>query len=142
MASISLTFTGSTMDEVARLIAGWRPAAGGGAVAAGPAPMSSADDSAAVRRVVSLVNGQLSRRLLRLLAEAGLRGETVELSNSLMQGFKATSGSAFGGMIGPVNRVAIEIMGRKLIDNPDPRLAVWRVRADDAAAVLEALDAK
>jgi tRNA A-37 threonylcarbamoyl transferase component Bud32 len=44
-------------------------------------------------------------------------------------------------MLGPVNRRATMIIGRRLIDYPpaDSRTRVWRIAPDDAAAVHEAL---
>jgi hypothetical protein len=81
---------------------------------------------------------------LRYLAEAGLKGEIVKLSDSLVREFEVNSGTAFAGMIGPVNRRAARIMGRLLIDYPsaDPTARIWRISPSDAAAVLEALDSK
>jgi len=69
-----------------------------------------------------------SRRLLRLLAEAGMKGEVVTLSATLVSDFGVSGGTAFAGMIGPVNRRAMAVLGRPLIDytavRPErPRLA-------------------
>jgi hypothetical protein len=142
MGSISLTFTGSSMEEVARLVAAWTPPplAGPAPTRAEAAPLSPEDNAAAVRGVVSFVRGKHSLHLLRLLAEAGLKGENVRLSETLVREFDATSGSAFGGMIGPVNKVAAATLGRPLIDYPEGKVGVWHIAPEDAKAVLEALD--
>ena len=143
MGSISLTFTGSSMEEVARIVAAWTPAAAGGSrgTSATVSPTSPADEAAAIGRVLSGVNGQKSRRLLRLLAEAGMKVEVVKLSESLVRDFGVTGGTAFAGMIGPVNRRAMAILGRPLIDYTasDPNARVWRITPSDAKAVLDAL---
>jgi hypothetical protein len=144
MGSISLTFTGSSMEEVARLIAAWTPPplADPASTRAEATPLSTEDNAAAVRRIVSRVRGTQSLHLLRLLAEAGMKGENVTLSETLLRDFDAASGSAFGGMIGPVNKVAAGIIGRPLIDYPDGKVGTWRIAPEDATAVLEALDAQ
>ena len=142
MGSISLTFTGSTMEEVAHLVASWAPPAPRdiGSTKAVATSISPANEGAAIGRVLSGVNGHKSRRLLRLLAEAGLKGDVVKLSEALVHEFGVSGGTAFAGMIGPVNRRAKAIMGRSLIDYPEPKLSIWRITPDDARAVLDALD--
>jgi hypothetical protein len=144
MGTISLTFTGATIEEVAGLVAAWTPPShpGPASTRTETAPLSAEDNAAAVRRVVSFVRGTHSRHLLRLLAEAGMKGENVRLSETLLREFDATSGSAFGGMIGPVNKVAAGIINRPLIDYPDGKVGIWRIAPEDAKAVLEALDAE
>jgi hypothetical protein len=144
MGTISLTFTGSTMEEVAGLVAAWRPPVtrrSDGAHRAAVASVPPADDAAAIGRVLSGVNGQKSRRLLRLLAEAGMKGEVVTLSAALVRDFGVSGGTAFAGMIGPVNRRAVAVLGRPLIDNAasDPNARAWRIGLEDARAVLDAL---
>jgi len=144
MGSISITFSGSTMEEVADLVAAWRPPVTRRSVGAHRAAVASvppADDAAAIGRVLSGVNGQKSRRLLRLLADAGVKGEVVTLSATLVSDFGVSGGTAFAGMIGPVNRRAMAILGRPLIDNAasDPNARVWRIAPEDAGAVLDAL---
>src|SRR3954454_12474062 len=119
MTSISITFTGSTMAELVDLIATWTPSGvTAGARTTASAPVAVADDGVAIARVLSGVHGEQSRRLLRLLAEAGLKGERVKLSDSLVRDFGVTGGTAFAGMIGPVNRRAKTLMKRELIDYP------------------------
>lgn len=144
MGSISVTFTGSTIEEVAGLVAAWRPPVtrrSDGANRAAAASVPPADAGAAIGRVLSGVNGMKSRRLLRLLAEAGMKGEVVTLSASLVSDFGVSGGTAFAGMIGPVNRRAMAVLGRPLIDYTasDPNARVWRIAPDDAGAVLDAL---
>lgn len=144
MAIISVTFTGSNMDEITQLIAAWVPpgARGVGSPAAAVAPVSAGDAANAIGSVLEGIHGEKSRKLLRYLATAGLKGEVVKLSESLAHEFEVTSGTAFAGMIGPVNRRAKRIMGRLLIDYPsaDPKARIWRIAATDAGAVLEALE--
>jgi hypothetical protein len=144
MGSISITFSGSTMEEVAGLVAAWTPPAppGPASTRAEATPLSAEANAAAVRRVVSRVRGAQSLQLLRLLAEAGMKGENVTLSDALLQQFDATSGSAFGGMVGPINRVAAAIIGRPLIGYPNGKVGTWGIAPEDATAVLEALDAQ
>jgi hypothetical protein len=144
MGTISLTFTGSSIEEVARLVAAWTQPShpGPASTRTETAPLSAEDNAAAVRRIVSRVRGTHSLHLLRLLAEAGMKGENVTLSETLLQDFDTASGSAFGGMIGPVNKVAAGIIGRPLIDYPDGKVGTWRIAREDAAAVLEVLDAE
>lgn len=145
MGSISITFTGATMEEVVRLVAAWTPPSRGALASGAPAaPSLPADDTTVIGQVLQGVHGQKSRRLLRLLAEAGLTGADVQLSASLIRDFGVTSGTAFAGMIGPVNRRANALMGRSLIDYPsaDPKDRIWRIAPPDAAAVLACLDAR
>jgi hypothetical protein len=146
MGSISLTFTGATLEEVAELVARWAASAprGTGSTKTVATPTSPANDAAAIGRVLSGVNGQQSRRLLGLLAEAGLKGDVVKLSEELVHEFGVSGGTAFAGMIGPVNRRTMAILGRPLIDNAasGPHARVWRIGPEDAHAVLEALDRK
>ena len=144
MGSISLTFTGATLEDVAELVAQWAasgPQDTGGTKTVATAT-SPADDAAAIGRVLSGVNGQQSRRLLGLLAEAGLKGDVVKLSDALIRDFGVSGGTAFAGMVGPVNRRATAILGRSLIDSPSAAAKdrVWRVRPEDAKAVLDALN--
>ena len=144
MGSISITFSGSTMEEVAGLVAAWKPPVtrrSDGTQRAAVAAVPPADAAAAIGRVLSGVNGQKSRRLLRLLAEAGTKGEVVTLSASLVRDFGGSGGTAFAGMIGPVNRRAVAVLGRPLIDNAasDPNARAWRIGLEDARAVLDAL---
>ena len=143
MGSISLTFTGASMDEVARLVAAWVPPAprDAGRTKAVATSISPANEGAAIGRVLSGVNGHKSRRLLRLLAAAGLKSDVVKLSEALVHEFGVSGGTAFAGMIGPVNRRAMAILGRPLIDNAasDPSARVWRIGPEDARAVLDAL---
>jgi hypothetical protein len=144
MGTISLTFTGSTIEEVAGLVAAWRPPVtrrSDGTHRAAVAAVPPADATAAISRVLSGVNGQKSRRLLRLLAEAGTKGEVVTLSATLVSDFGVSGGTAFAGMIGPVNRRAMAVLGRPLIDNAasDPNARAWRIGPEDARAVLDAL---
>jgi hypothetical protein len=144
MASISLTFTGATMDEIVRLMAGWAPppaATGRGGASPAAATRSPAEEAALIGRVLAGVNGRQSRRLLALLAEAGLKAESVSLSDALIRDFGVSGGTAFAGMIGPVNRRAMALMGRLLIGYPlaDPGARVWQITPEDARAVLEAL---
>ena len=146
MGTISLTFTGSSMEEVARLVAAWTPPAhpGPASTRAEATPLSAEANAAAVRRVVSRVRCAQSLQLLRLLAEAGMKGENVTLSATLVSEFGVTGGTAFAGMVGPVNRRALAILGRPLIDNAasDPNARAWRIGPGDAGAVLDALDRK
>jgi hypothetical protein len=143
MGTISLTFTGSSMDEVTRLVAAWTPPAArrSGGISTAAISTAPADKAAGIGRVLSGVNGPKSRRLLRLLAEAAMKGEVVTLSASLVRDFGVSGGTAFAGMIGPVNRRAMAILSRPLIDYTasDPNARVWRIAPDDAGAVLDAL---
>jgi len=146
LGTISLTFTGSSMEEVARLVAAWTPPAArrSGGISTAAASTSPADEAAGIGRVLSGVNGPKSLRLLRLLAEAGMKEEVVTLSATLVGDFGVSGGTAFAGMIGPVNRRAMAILGRPLIDNAasDPSARAWRIGPEDARAVLDALDRK
>jgi hypothetical protein len=132
-------------DEVARLVAAWTPEAvrGSSDPPAGTTLVSPGDEVIAIRRVLEGIHGEKSRQLLRYLAEAGLKGETVKLSEALVREFGVNSGTAFAGMIRPVNRRAGRIMGRLLIGYPsaDPTAKIWQISPADAAAVLEALEA-
>jgi hypothetical protein len=144
MGSISVTFTGSTMEEVAGLVAAWKPPVtrrSDGTHRAAVASVPPADAAAGIGRVLSGVNGVKSLRLLRLLAEAGMKGEVVTLSATLVSEFGVSGGTAFAGMIGPVNRRAMAVLGRPLIDNAasDPNARAWRIGPEDAGAVLDAL---
>ena len=143
MGTISLTFTGSSMDEVAQLVAAWTPPAArrSGGISAAATSTSPADKAAGIGRVLSGVNGPKSLRLLRLLADAGIEGDVVTLSATLVSDFGVSGGTAFAGMIGPVNRRAMAVLGRPLIDNAasDPNARAWRIGPEDARAVLDAL---
>jgi hypothetical protein len=145
MGSLSLTFHGASMEEIARLVADWTPAgaprSGGAGLRAGAADQSS--EVRDVRRVLSGVHGPKSLRLLRLLAGPGLSDEGVALTQAVVEEFGLTSASAFGGMIGPVNRRALNIMGRRLINwSPDenPETRPYWVAAEDARVILDVLD--
>ena len=143
MGTISLTFTGSTMEEVARLVAAWKPPAArrSGGISTAATSTAPADKAAGIGRVLSGVNGPKSLRLLRLLAEAGIEGKVVTLSATLVSEFGVSGGTAFAGMVGPVNRRAMAVLGRPLIDNAasDPNARAWRIGLEDARAVLDAL---
>ena len=142
MGTISLTFTGASMEEVARLVTAWAPppVAGPPATSAQAMQPEPPDNGSDVRRVVTRFHGKPTLRLLRVIAEAGLKGERVELTESLIHDFGSTSGSAFGGMVGRVNTVAAKIMGGSLIHYPEPELSIWRMTPDDARVVLDVLD--
>jgi hypothetical protein len=143
MGSISVTFTGASMAEVARLIAAWTPPlAPADSGSAASTSTTAASDLELIGRVLANVRGTQTRRLLRVIAEAGLKGETVTLSEALMSDFGVTSGSAFAGMVAQANRRGKTIMGRPLIGHPstDLRAKVWQITPEDAKAVLKALD--
>jgi hypothetical protein len=88
------------------------------------------------------VDGATGRRLMHLLAEAGITGEVVTLSAALVRDFGVSGGTANAGMIGPVNGRAMAVLGRPLIDYTasDPNARVWRIAPGDARAVLDALN--
>ena len=131
------------MDEVAGLVAAWKPPAArrSGGISTAATSTAPADKAAGIGRVLSGVNGPKSLRLLRLLAEAGIEGDVVTLSATLVSEFGVSGGTAFAGMIGPVNRRAMAVLGRLLIDNAasDPNARAWRIGPEDAGAVLDAL---
>jgi hypothetical protein len=144
MGSLSITFHGASMDDIARDVAGWLAGLGAGLrTGASEVTERGPNSVAAIAKVLSGVHGEQSRRLLRQLAEAGLEGEAVHLTGSLVSEFGVTGGTAFAGMIGPVNRRAKAVLGRPLIDSrsPDPNSRSWRIESKDAWAVLEAFRA-
>jgi hypothetical protein len=144
MATISVTFTGSNVDEVAQLIAAWVPpvARGVGRPVAAVALVSAGESANAIVSVLEGIHGEKSRQLLRYLADAGRKGEAVKLSESLMREFGVSSGTAVAGIIGPINRRAGRIMGRPLVAYPsaDPKARIWQISRPDAEATLAALD--
>lgn len=146
MADITLKFSGSSYAEVHGLVAAWLAAAmpvGVPSTGTTSAPSVSGaadrDDADAVKKVLAGVHGKASKRLLLYLAEAGLRGESVKLSAALIKEFGVTSGTAFSGMIGPVNRRAGKYMGTLLIEypSPDPKARIWRLSPEHARIVLD-----
>lgn len=146
MASISITFSGESFVEVARRISEWA-AQSASAPASASAKSGQISDPAfraipsedAVRAVLRGIHGAQSRRLLVRLAELGAAGESLSLSDSLIAEFGASSGTAFSGMIGPVNRRAKEVMGSLLIKypSPDPKARVWCLLPEHAKVVLD-----
>lgn len=144
MGTISITFHAASMDDLATDIANWLSSSGrrlGNTGRTVVVALEPKDQPAAIAKVVSGVHGEQSLRLLRQLADAGIQGQPVALTTSLVTAFGVASGTAFAGMIGPMNRRAKTVLGRPLIDS-SPSSSVnraWRIAAVDAQAVLDAL---
>jgi hypothetical protein len=156
MAAISVTFQGESWDEIYRLIAAC-PTVGPAVVISNPGPSTTAasgtpqappatspppsafSNAERVRSVLDHVNGEKSKHLLLRLAALGVRDESLTLTPALVEEFGVTSGTAFSGMIGPVNRRAEKKLGRLLIayPSPDRKVRVWRLSPEDAQVVLD-----
>jgi hypothetical protein len=146
VGTISITFHAASMDDLSTDIANWLSSSGrrlGITGRTGVVGLEPKDQPAAIAKVVSGVHGEQSLRLLRQLADAGIQGQPVALTTSLVTAFGVASGTAFAGMIGPVNRRAKTVLGRPLIGSrsPDPNARSWRIESKDAWAVLEAFRA-
>ena len=145
MGSISVTFTGSTIEEVAGLVAAWRPPVtrrSDGANRAAAASVPPADAGAAIGRVLSGVNGMKSRRLLRLLAEAGMKGEVVTLSASLVSDFGVSGGTAFAGTVLLTHLHWDHVHGLPFFtagDREDARVALFLPEQPDGVDATEVL---
>ncbi len=141
MATVSVTFSGASLGDVAGAAQEWLAAIGVRVDAPQQPDRAAPEPPAGVSRVLAGVRGAKSRRLLRLLAKAGVEGRSVELTPALVEQFGAVSGTAFSGMIGPVNRRAQSLLGRPIIVYPstDSQTIEWRIAPETARAVLDLL---
>lgn len=115
-------------------------------VESGTAPSApatvSAGDGAALSRTVKRLTGKVSRRFIRHVAEAGLRGETVTVNDALAARFGFTDGGSLGGAIGSATTALGKALGnaRWPLDRISVNPSVWRMTEADARVILAALD--
>jgi hypothetical protein len=96
-----------------------------------------------LRSTVRRMKGQVSRRFLRDVAEAGLVGKTVTVSDDLAKDYGFNQGLELGGAIGSAASALYKAVDktREPLERVSKYPSVWRMTEADARIVLAALDA-
>jgi len=131
-----ISFQADTQDELIAMVRRW--VVGVDAVEVGPAELDErpADWRArALREVLNRLKGVDSRRLVREVAEAAMRGDSVPLDDALRARYGKTNGTAFAGMVSGPNKLMRRIAKRDLI-TWDAAAEGYRIDPADAEIVL------
>jgi len=88
-----------------------------------------------LREVLHRLKGVDSRRLVREVAEAALRGDTVPFDSALRARYGKTTGTAFAGMVSGPNKLMRRIAKRDLI-TWDAAAGGYRIDPADAEIIL------
>lgn len=132
---VQVVFEDETMEGVVAAARRWLDAQPG-------EPRSAAETEEArreheLREVLGAIRGPDSRRLVRELAEAAVRGDAFPFNDELKARYGKTSGTAFAGMVSGPNKLARRIAGRDLIAW-DAAVRGYRMDPLDAHVVLAA----
>jgi hypothetical protein len=132
-----ISFQADTQDELIVMVRRW--VAGVDAVEVGPAELHERPGdwrTRELREVLHRLKGVDSRRLVREVAEAAMRGETVPFDDALRARYGKTNGTAFAGMVSGPNKLMRRIAKRDLI-TWDAAAGGYRVDPADAEIILE-----
>jgi hypothetical protein len=133
-----ISFQADTQDELIAMVRRW--VAGVDAVEVGPAERDErpADWRAReLREVLHRLKGVDSRRLVREVAEAAMRGDSVPFDAALRARYGKSSGTAFAGMVSGPNKLMRRIAKRDLI-TWDAAAGGYRTDPADAEIILAA----
>jgi len=140
---LRVTFEADSSEELLDMVRAW-------ALGSGSAPRpGTAEDveqtrlagdfsetgPALYRLLVDGVKGERSRRFLRQVAEASVKGKTVRLSEALVSDYGGTKSVTMAGIVSGANRRMMKVAGRLLITRDSQGYAMSH---DDAAGVLAA----
>lgn len=131
---VQVVFEDETMEGVVAAVRRWLDAQPG-------EPRSAAETEEArrereLREVLGAIRGPDSRRLVRELAEAAVRGEAVPFDADLKARYGKTSGTAFAGTVSGPNKLMRRIAHRDLIVR-DAAMGGYRMDPLDARIVLD-----
>ena len=131
-----ISFQADTQDELIAMVRRW--VTGVDSVEVGPAELGErpADRrTRELREVLHRLKGVDSRRLVREVAEAALRGDTVPFDSALRARYGKTTGTAFAGMVSGPNKLMRRIAKRDLI-TWDAAAGGYRIDPADAEIIL------
>ena len=140
---VRITFEAQTSDELLELVRAWalgsEPVSRSDAVddSEGPGPADRIAETAPrlYESLVSGVKGERSRRFLRQVAEASVKGEAVPLTQALVSEYGGSKNVAMAGIVSGANRRMKKVAGRLLIER-GPR--GYAMSQEDAELVLAA----
>jgi hypothetical protein len=132
---MQLVFEDETMEGIVTAARRWLDARPG-------LPRSAAETEEArrereLREVLGAIRGPDSRRLVRELAEAAVRGEAVPFNADLKARYGKASGTAFAGTVSGPNKLMRRVAHRDLIVR-DAAMGGYRMDPLDAHVVLAA----
>ena len=131
-----ISFQADTQDELITMVRRW--VAGVDAIDRLPVEREErpADwRTRELREVLNRLKGVDSRRLVREVAEAALRGDNVPFDDALRARYGKTNGTAFAGMVSGPNKLMRRIAKRDLI-TWDPAAGGYRIDPADAEIIL------
>ncbi len=136
MPQITISFHGDTHEELVASVWRWvAPFVGDRTVAASAGPSTDQREREVRELLRRVKGGGDSRRLIRELAEAALRGDAVVRDDALKARYGKTTGTAFAGMVGGPNKLMRRIGGRDLI-TWDRAVGGYRIDPLDAEVIL------
>ena len=130
---VQVVFEAETMEEVVAAVRQWlatAPEAGGTA-----APSEAARREREVREVLGAIRGVDSRRFVRELAQAAVKGQGLPFDAALKARYGRSTGAGFGGIVGGPNKLMRRIAGRDLITR-DAWADGYRMDPADAEIIL------
>ena len=131
-----ISFQADTQDDLVTMVRRW--VAGVDAIDRLPAEGEErpADwRTRELRAVLHRLKGVDSRRLVREVAEAALRGDSVPFDDALRARYGKTNGTAFAGMVSGPNKLMRRIAKRDLI-TWDAAAGGYRIDPADAEIIL------
>ena len=130
-----ISFQADTQDELIAMVTRW--VAGVHALEPGQEEAERPADwrTRELREVLNRLKGVDSRRLVREVAEAALRGDNVPFDDALRARYGKTNGTAFAGMVSGPNKLMRRIAKRDLI-TWDAAAEGYRIDPADAEIVL------
>ena len=130
-----ISFQADTQDELIVMVLRWvTPLVADQTMASSVEPTNGRRERE-VREVLLRIKGEGSRRLVREVAEAAMRGEALVLDTALKDRYGKTTGTAFAGMVGGPNKLARRIAHRDLI-TWDAAVSGYRIDPADAEVIL------
>ncbi len=130
-------FEADTQQELLEMVQRW-VGPGAGDMAKPPQSADTREEAltSQIREVIHGIKGVDSRKLVRELAEAAIRGDAVILDERLKSRYNKTTGTAFAGIVSGPNKLMRRIARRDLI-TWDASVLGYRIHPADAKVVLE-----
>ncbi len=134
---VQVVFDGETLEEVLGEVRQWLEAsqARGGLVPAA----DGAQREREIQGALQAMRGEMSRRVVRLLAESGVRGEEMglaELREALRSLDPAWGGAGLSGIVGGPNKLMRRSKGARDLIVRDRLTRSYRISPGDARVVL------
>jgi hypothetical protein len=131
---VQVVFEADTMEDIAVAVRQWldtSPAAGRAA-----ASTEASRRELELREVLGAIRGTDSRRFVRELAEAAVKGEGLPFDADLKARYGRPTGAGFGGIVGGPNKIMRRTAHRDLISR-DALADGYRMDLRDAQIVID-----